>query len=138
MTGTPQIIGTVAVEEGARLLGEAGMDRLRVKGIALTEYLISLADEWLAPSGFALASPRDAARRGAHVSLRHPDAWPLSQALIRAGVIGDYRTPERLRLGPVPITTSFTDVWDALDILRGIAADPRSYAGLNTEPARVT
>jgi kynureninase len=138
MTGTPQIIGTVAVEEGARLLGEAGMDRLRAKGIALTKYLISLADEWLAPCGFALASPRDAARRGAHVSLRHPDAWQLSQALIRAGVIGDYRTPERLRLGPVPITTSFTDVWDALGILRGIAADPRSYADLSAEPARVT
>jgi kynureninase len=85
MTGTPQIIGTVAVDEGARLLSEAGMDRLRAKGIALTEYLISLADEWLAPFGFALASPRESARRGAHVSLRHADAWPLSQALIRSG-----------------------------------------------------
>jgi kynureninase len=138
MTGTPQIIGTVAVEEGARLLGEAGLDRLRAKGIALTEYLIGLADAWLARYGFTVASPRDPGRRGAHVSLRHPDAWPISQALIGAGVIGDYRTPERLRLGPVPITTAFTEVWDALDKLRGIVADPRSYADLSAEPARVT
>ena len=138
LTGTPQIIGTAAVEESARLLGEAGPGRLRAKGVALTSYLISLADEWLAPQGFALASPRDSARRGSHVCLRHPDAWQLTQALIRAGVVGDYRTPDRLRLGPAPIFTAFTDVWDALDTLRRLAADPSSYQGLTAAPARVT
>src|SRR5712691_2491747 len=137
LTGTPQIIGTAAVQEGAALLGEAGMDRLRVKGVALTSYLIALADEWLTPLGFTLASPRDHSRRGAHVTLHHPDAWPISQALIQAGVIGDYRTPERLRLGPAPIMTRFTDVWDALDRLRQIATD-KSYAALQAEPSRVT
>jgi kynureninase len=137
LTGTPQIIGTAAVEEGARLLGEAGIGRLRAKGIALTELLIGLADEWLAPHGFTVASPRPSARRGAHVTLHHRDAWQLSQALIKAGVIGDYRTPDRLRLGPAPIITRFTDVWDALDALRRIAGD-RSYAGLAAERGRVT
>ncbi len=137
LTGTPQIIGTAAVEEGARLLGEAGIGRLRAKGIALTELLIGLADEWLAPHGFTVASPRPSARRGAHVTLHHRDAWQLSQALIKAGVVGDYRTPDRLRLGPAPIITRFTDVWDALDALRRIAGD-RSYAGLAAERGRVT
>jgi kynureninase len=137
LTGTPNIIGAVAVEEGARLLGEAGMGRLRAKGIALTSYLIALADEWLAPLGFALASPRADERRGAHVSLRHDDAWQISQALIREKVIGDYRTPDRLRLGPAPITTRFIDVWDALDKLRRIAAD-RSYEDIPADQARVT
>ena len=136
-TGTPQIIGTVAVQEGTRLLAEAGMERLREKGIALTSYLIRLADEWLAPRGFTLASPRADARRGAHVCLHHQDAWRISQALISAGVIGDYRTPDRLRLGPTPISTRFTDVWDALDRLRQLAAD-RSYADLPAEPSRIT
>jgi kynureninase len=137
MTGTPNIIGTVAVEEGARLLGEAGMRQLRTKSIELTTYLVALADEWLAPHGFALASPRDATRRGAHVSLRHDDAWQISQALIRDGVIGDYRTPDRLRLGPVPIYTSFTEVRSALDRLREIAAT-KSYADIPAEPSQVT
>jgi len=136
-TGTPQIIGTVAVQEGTRLLAEAGMERLREKGIALTSYLIRLADEWLAPRGFTLASPRADARRGAHVCLHHQDAWRISQALISAGVIGDYRMPDRLRLGPTPLSTRFTDVWDALDRLRQLAAD-RSYAGLPAEPSRIT
>ena len=137
LTGTPPIIGIAAVQEGTRLLGEAGLGRLRAKGVALTELLIGLADEWLTPHGFTVASPRDSARRGAHVTLHHPDAWQLSQALIKAGIIGDYRTPDRLRLGPAPVITRFTEVWDALDALRRIAAD-RSYADVAAERGRVT
>ncbi len=137
LTGTPNIIGSVAVEEGARLLGEAGMPQLRAKSVELTTYLIALADEWLVPLGFAIASPRDATRRGAHVALRHDDAWQICQALIREGVIGDYRTPDRVRLGPVPIYTNFTEVWTALHRLRDIAAT-KSYADLPAEPPRVT
>jgi kynureninase len=137
LTGTPNIIGSVAVEEGARLLGEAGMPELRAKSVELTTYLMALADEWLVPLGFAIASPRDATRRGAHVALRHDDAWQISQALIRAGVIGDYRTPDRVRLGPVPIYTNFTEVWTAIDRLRDIAAT-KSYADITAEQPRVT
>ena len=136
-TGTPDIIGIVAVAEGAKLLAEAGIERLREKGIALTSYLIQLADEWLEPLGFRLASPRADARRGNHVTLHHPEAWRISQALIAAGVIGDYRTPDRLRLGPAPIITRFTDVWDALDRLRQIATS-KSYEDLPAELSRVT
>jgi len=137
LTGTPNIIGAVAVEEGARLIGEAGLPALRAKSVEMTSYLIALADEWLAPLGFTVASPREAARRGGHVTLRHDDALPISQALIRAGVVGDYRTPDRLRLGPIPLTTSFTEVFDALDRLREITAT-KSYADIPLEQQRVT
>jgi kynureninase len=137
LTGTPDIAGTAAVEEGARLLAEAGIGRLRDKGMRLTDYLIALADAWLVPLGCALASPRDAGRRGSHVCLRHPDAWRIGRALIRAGVIGDYRTPDRLRLGPAPITTAYADVWDALDATRRIIEDG-AYRDFPAEPARVT
>ncbi len=134
-TGTPQIIGTVCVQEGARLLGEAGMQRLRSKSTALTSYLIHLFDEWLVPLGFKLASPRPAARRGGHVTLTHPQAKQINAALIAGGIIGDYRAPDRIRLAPVPIITRFTDVWDALDRLRAITTD-RAYAA--PEYSRVT
>ena len=137
LTGTPQIIGTVAVQEGTKLLAEAGMDRLRAKSTGLTSMLIALADEWLAPLGFTVATPRDPGRRGAHVSLAHPDAQQISQALIRAGVVGDYRTPGRLRLGPVPITTRFTEVWDAMAILRRLTLT-KEYAAVGLEHTRVT
>jgi kynureninase len=137
LAGTPDIAGTAAVEEGARLLAEAGIGRLRDKGMRLTDYLIALADEWLIPLGCVLASPRDAARRGSHVCLRHAEAWRIGRALIRAGVIGDYRTPDRLRLGPAPITTAFTDVWDALAVTRRIIED-KAYRDVPPEPGRVT
>ncbi len=136
-TGTPNIPGTVAVQEGARLLAGAGIQALRAKGILMTSYLIDLADAWLAPLGCVLASPRDPGRRGSHVSLRHPDAGRISQALIRAGVIGDFRAPDRLRLGPAPVTTRFTDVWEALDILRRIIEE-KAYTDFPERPGRVT
>ena len=137
LTGTPDIAGTAAVEEGARLLADAGIDRLRDKGMRLTEYLIALADAWLAPLGCVVASPRDPGRRGSHVCLRHPEAWRIGQALIHEGVIGDYRTPDRLRLGPTPITTRYTDIWDALDATRRILGG-KDYEDFPAEPAQVT
>ena len=138
LTGTPPIVSMVAIEEGVRLLAEAGVDALRAKGALLTEYLIALADERLASLGFTVATPRDPAARGSHVSLHHPDAWRVSQALINdARVIPDYRTPDRLRLGPAPISTRFTDVWDAVDRLCDVVTSG-AHERYSTETARVT
>jgi kynureninase len=135
LVGTPSITAIAAVEEGVRLLAEAGIDRLRSKGQALTGYLIDLAEAWL--PDLALATPADPERRGSHVALRHPEAWRMAQAMIADKVIPDYRTPDRLRLGPAPISTSFTDVRDGLDRLRTIV-DERAYERFSSERARVT
>jgi kynureninase len=135
LAGTPAILGVAAVEEGVRLLAEAGIGRLRAKGVALTEYLISLVRAWLPE--LTLATPADPRRRGSHVSLHHPDAWRFTQALIDAKVIPDYRTPDRLRLGPAPITARFTDVWDALTRLRRII-DEKAYERYPVAQGRVT
>lgn len=117
--GTPPILGIAAVEAGVRLVAEAGLARIANKGRALTALAIELVDAWLAPLGFELVTPRDPARRGAHVALRHPDAWLIDRALIeRANVIPDFRTPDVVRLGFSPLTTRFVDVWDGLDRLR--------------------
>jgi kynureninase len=121
LAGTPPILALVAVEEGARLIGEAGTDRLRDKAAALTELAVELHDERLAPLGFELASPRDPARRGGHVSIAHPEAWPICRALIeRARVVPDFRGPDSIRLGLPPLYTRFTDVYDALERLRNL------------------
>ena len=110
LTGTPGILGLAAAEVGIRLVAEAGMTRIRAKGIALTEYAIALVDERLAPLGVTVGSPRPAARRGAHVAIRHPDARRLTAGLIDAGVIPDFRAPDSIRFGLSPLTTSFGDV----------------------------
>ena len=121
LTGTPNVPALVAIEEGAKLVAEAGIERIRAKAEALTTYLVELHDAWLALLGFELGSPRDARRRGAHVSLRHAEAWPISRALIeRARVIPDFRGPDSIRLGLPPLYTRFVDVHDALDRLRSL------------------
>ena len=99
LAGTPAIIGVDAVQAGAVELAAAGIEPLRAKSIALTELAITLHDERLAPLGFALGTPREPARRGSHVSFRHPDAWRICQALIEhAHVIPDFRGPDVIRL----------------------------------------
>ena len=129
LTGTPAILGLAALEEGVRLLAEAGLDRLRLKGMAMTELARALAEEWLAPLGFELASPADPVARGSHLTLRHDQAFAVSRALIaEAGVIGDFRAPDRIRLGPAPISTRFTEVWDAFDRLRRLVSSGAHHA----------
>jgi kynureninase len=121
LAGTPPILVLAAVEEGVRITAEAGMAALREKSVAQSELMIALHDEWLEPLGFTLGSPRDPSRRGSHVSLNHPEAWPICRALIeRADVVPDFRGPDSVRLGIAPLYTRFVDVWDAMDRLRGL------------------
>jgi kynureninase len=99
---------------------EAGIEAIRAKGIELTEFAIALVDERLGSRDVTVASPRDPARRGAHVAVAHPSARDLCAALIERGVIVDYRQPDVIRLGLAPLTTRFTDVWDGVEALRSL------------------
>ena len=118
LAGTPSILGLAAVEVGAELVGEAGLERLRRKSVALTELVVSLHDERLAPLGFELGTPRDPERRGGHVSVRHADGWRICRALIeRADVVPDFRAPDSIRLGLPPLYTRFVDAWEIVDRL---------------------
>ncbi len=117
LSGTPPVLGLIAVDEGVKLVGEAGIEPIRAKGVALTELAIELADARLAARGVSIASPRDRARRGAHVALAHPEAKRLCAALIERGVITDFRRPDVIRFGLSPLTTRFVDVWDGIEAL---------------------
>jgi kynureninase len=138
MAGTPPIAGLVAVEEGVRLTAEAGIAAIRRKGVGLTELIVELHDEWLAPLGFELGSPRDPARRGSHVALRHAEAWQICRALIeRANVVPDFRGPDSVRLGVAPLYTRYVDAWDALDRLRDLV-ERGEHKRVSAERSRVT
>jgi kynureninase len=128
LVGTPPVLGGYAALEGALLTAEAGIEAIARKGRALGAYLIELFDDWLAPLGFRLAAPRDDTRRGAHVTLYHPEAWQVCQALIADRVIPDFRTPDRLRLGLAPLYTTFADVYVATARLRALVAAGRHRA----------
>jgi kynureninase len=138
LAGTPPILDLTAVEAGVRLTAEAGIGALREKSVALCELIVALHDDWLAPLGFSLGSPRDPARRGSHVSIRHPEAWPICQAMIaRAAVIPDYRGPDSIRLGVAPLYTRYVDIWDALDRVRGLV-ERGEHTAFEATPGRVT
>jgi kynureninase len=122
LVGTPGIIALTAVQAGIEVVAEAGIDAIRAKGIALTEYAIALTDAWLAPFGCSVGSPRDSSRRGAHVAIRHPEARRLTRAMIDRGVIPDFRAPDSIRVGLSPLTTSFADVERGIGVLRDLLA----------------
>lgn len=122
LAGTPGILALAAVEEGTRLSAEAGMEAVRAKAIALTEFAVEQLDERLAPLSCSLGSPRDPARRGAHVAIRHPHALGLTAALGARGVVADFRAPDSIRFGLPPLTTRFADVAAGVDALAELLA----------------
>jgi kynureninase len=138
LAGTPPVMGLAAVMAGAEMLAEAGIEAVRRKAAALTTLAVELHDQRLAGLGFSLGTPRDPADRGAHVSLRHPDAWRVCRALIEhANVIPDFRHPDSIRFGLPPLYTRFADVWDAVDRLAGLVEDG-VHERMPREAARVT
>ena len=122
LSGTPPVLALTAAAVGIELVIEAGIDAIRAKSVALTDYAVALIDEWPASLGAGIGSPRDGGVRGSHVALVHPDARQLSQRLIDGGVVVDFRTPDVIRLGLSPLTTRFTDVYDGLERVRGMLA----------------
>jgi len=122
LCGTPPVLSMSAIGAGVSLLERAGMPAVRAKSLALSELFIALAERSCRPYGLALASPRDSARRGSQVCFRHPDAWPVMQALIARRVIGDFRAPDILRFGLAPLVLRFADAWDAVAALGDVLA----------------
>ena len=108
LSGTPPVIGMLAMRDMIALLDEVGIPAARQKSVALTSYAIDLVDELL--PGVALSTPRDAARRGGHVTIDHPSFAAMMPALWRQGVIPDFRRPTGIRLGLSPLSTSFAEV----------------------------
>lgn len=122
-------ISTVSVLSAAPLLGslqvtnEAGIESIREKSLRLTGYLVDLleADGLTSePYSYAIGSPRESSRRGGHVAVEHAHAPQIARALKQRGVVPDFRPPNVVRLAPVPLYTSFEDVWNCVQHLRDI------------------
>ncbi|MEX1038389.1 MAG: kynureninase [Acidimicrobiia bacterium] len=137
-TGTIPILSLAAIEPGIQMVLDAGVDAIREKSIALTEYFIELWQRELRDLGFELATPSDAAFRGSHVSLSHPDAWPITRALIDTGnVIPDFRAPDTIRFGLAPLYTSFVEVDTAVHRLKTLV-ESGAHKSVDSTPRAVT
>jgi kynureninase len=110
LSGTPAVIGMLAIQDMVSLLDEAGIDAVRKKSELLTAYAVDLADAHLATYGVTVRSPRDPARRGGHVTIHHPRMREVVRTLWERSVLPDYRDPGGLRIGLSPLSTSFDEL----------------------------
>lgn len=114
LSGTPSILAMQPLRDSVEQIAAAGIDAVRAKSIALTEFAVRLADAWLTPLGVRLASPADPARRGGHITLSHPAMREVTARLWTQDVIPDYRDPAGLRIGLAPLSVSFAEVLDGM------------------------
>ncbi|MCW2829360.1 MAG: kynU, partial [Aeromicrobium sp.] len=117
LSGTPLVVGILAVQEGVRLIAEAGIAAVRAK----SELLTAVTIDWLDAEGVDVVTPRDPQRRGSQVTVRHPDAEALTTRLAERGVVTDFRAPDLVRLGLSPLTTSYAEVAAATRVLAELA-----------------
>jgi kynureninase len=135
---SPSIVGMRCIEAAFGMIGEAGLPAIAAKAALGTALMVRLHDEWLAPLGFELVTPRDPLRRGGHVTLRHPDAKQIAVAMRELmKVIPDYREPSSIRLAMSPLATSFAEVWEGFDRIRRLVESKR-YRDVASAASRVT
>ena len=120
LCGTPSVLGLTALEAALTAFDGVAMAQLRAKSRALGDLFLDLVEERC--PGFSIACPRDSAQRGSQVSLAHPNGYPIVQALIARGVVGDFRAPDVLRFGFAPLYVRYVDVWDAVEHLVQVMA----------------
>ncbi len=120
--GTSPILSMAALNVALDAYEDVDMEQVRIKSQALCELFIDLVESRCGQYGFILGTTRDAEFRGSQVSFRHRHGYPIMQALIARGVIGDFRAPDILRFGMTPLYLGFEDVWRAVEILADIMA----------------
>lgn len=118
LTGTTSILAGSALEKSLSVF--AGIDRaaLRDKSKRLTQLLIELVQ---APD-LELVSPLDAELRGSQVSWRHPEGYAITQALIARGIIGDFRSPDIIRMGVAPLYIGYEDILIAAEHINTVVS----------------
>ena len=135
---SPSIVGIRGVQASYEMIQRAGIAEIEKKAGLGTELMIQLVDAWLVPHGFSLGTPRDAAHRGGHIIVRHPEAATIALALRQlANVVPDYRAPDAIRLAISPLPTSYVEVWDGFDRLRSLM-ESGAYREVAPQETRVT
>jgi kynureninase len=116
---SPSIIGLLCIDEGFGMIEEASIKQINAKASKGTDMMIELFDQWLAPLGYELVTPRDSKLRGGHITIYHPDAAQIARGLRDdMKVIPDYRAPNSIRVAISPLATSYAEVFDGFERIR--------------------
>ncbi len=129
---TPNVLSAATLYGALEPFERAGMEKIRAKSLDMTGYLIYLVDEVLVPYGFAVGTPRDDSRRGGHVALEHQEAIRICKALKARGVVPDFRRPNVVRLAPVALYNTYSDLWHTVQVLKEIV-ERREYERFPSE-----
>ncbi|MFD2130535.1 kynureninase [Pseudogracilibacillus auburnensis] len=119
-TGTPHLLSAAPLIGSLSIFKEVGMERIREKSLRLTQFMIELIDQELGSYHFIVRNPRQEKTRGGHVFLEHEEAARICKALKQNNVIPDFRAPNGIRLAPVALYNTFTEVWETVQILKQI------------------
>lgn len=135
---TPSIIGLRCVNTSFAMIEQAGIAAIEAKARMGTSLMVELYEQWLAPLGFELKSPREASLRGGHIALAHQEARRISGTLrTHQKVIVDYREPAQIRVAISPLATSFMEIYDGFDRIRQSVAN-QEYLSMESATTRVT
>ncbi|MCB1971286.1 MAG: kynureninase [Geminicoccaceae bacterium] len=138
LVGTPPVLGMRALRTGLDVASRAPIEQVRRKSMELTQVFLDLFEQRLGRFGFTLASPREAGRRGSQVSFAHESGYAIMQAIIEAGVIGDFRAPDIVRFGMAPLYLRHVDMLDAVERIERVMADGRWREARFQQRSRVT
>ena len=116
--GTAPLLSLLGLEAALTAYDGLSMADVRAQSLSLTRFFL----ECLGGLGVDLevVTPREDDRRGSQVSLRHPEAYAVVQALIARGVIGDFREPDLVRLGFAPLYVTHADALAAAQHLAAV------------------
>ncbi len=142
LAGTPPVLSMAAIGPGLDMVLKAGIGNIRKKSIKQTDYLMKRIRSRLEPYGFSPGTPEDPRRRGSHVSIRHPEAFRICQAMIfpngnNLRIIPDFREPDNIRLGIAPLYNSFEELYLTVERIAEIVEN-KSYLDYSGERADVT
>ncbi len=116
LTGTPNIPALFSCRPGYRIVSGIGIRKIRERSLALTQYLIDLAEK----AGFEVRTPRDPKHRGGTVSVWHENAERLCKELIAREIMCDYRPRAGIRLSPHFYNTE-AELEHAIGVLKELA-----------------
>ncbi len=113
LSGTQPILSLRAIGAGLAAIEDVAMADLRAKSLAMTGLFMELVEQSCRTHGLELMTPRDPRLRGSQVSIAFADGYPVIQALIARGIVGDFRAPDTVRFGFSPSYMGFEEVYRA-------------------------
>ena len=134
--GTPPLLSLLALESALTAYDGLELADVRATSLSLTEFFLRCLHQLSV--GLEVMTPRSGSRRGAQISLRHPQAYAVVQALAARGVIGDFRAPDIVRLGFAPLYVTHGDALAAAEHLRDVLTNHEYDNPVHSEQATVT